>query len=165
MDFEKLRLKDFKHTKDEYFHFYHERSNSNEGEMIYSHHYETRCKIFNVNSILKITLQNPTQSFEELLPAIKENLRWLEDQEQYILQRMATQRNADDLNKQIFNSNATLHMDDKKFMKFLVLSTVSMFNDHAMTLKFNEFDNIPGTFFAFDISADKQYQHMSVQGF
>lgn len=132
--------------------------------MIYCHYYETRCKLFDKNSTLQITFRNPKKSFEESLPFVKENLRWLESQKDAILKRMAVQRNADDLTRKIFNSDATLHMDDKKFMNYLVLSSVSIFDDSSMTLKFNEFDNLPGNFFAFDISSDKQYQNMSVLG-
>lgn len=165
MDFEKLSPKDFKHTETQYFDFYYERSNSNEGELVHTHTYEARCRIFKVNVTLNVTFKNPVRSFEESLPDVKENLRWLEENRENILQRMASQRNTDDVTRKIFNSDYTRKLDDKKFMKFLVLSQITMFGDHSMTLKFNEFDNLSGNFFTFDVSGDRKYQNMGVQGF
>jgi len=156
MEISKLKTSDFTLRKEEFFHFYHERSDSREGENVKRNTYTSRCKLLNRNVKLIFSIDNPSDELDAYLDKIKANLRWVEDNTAVIYSTMIRQRT-----EGWFDSHTTKNMTNEKFISFLSLESVFMVGDSSgnpsIDLIFNELDFAPGTHFAFDIDSNKKY--------
>jgi len=156
MQISKLKSSDFTVHTEEFFHFYHERSDSKEGENVKRNTYTSKCKLLNRSVKLIFVIDNPPGDLDIYLDQIKANLQWVEDNKAVIYSTMTLKRS-----EHWFDSNATKNMANEKFISFLSLELVQMFggsaNNLSLELIFNELDSCPGTHFTFDIDANKKY--------